>query len=116
MDEEQQSLDLTATSLVLVGEPEQQVYLDFDTGSSETWVDPWCTFWDIFGLPTYEKLCTENGAYLPQQSYLSEPLNTSGLIFYGSGMVEIDYYRDNITFGSTARPIPAMMMTVMYRS
>ena len=40
--------------------------LDFDTGSSETWVDPPCTSWE--GLDAYEDLCRQMGIYVPQQS------------------------------------------------
>jgi len=89
----------TRPTTVWIGTPEQSVVLDFDTGSSETWVDPPCTGWE--GLQEYEDLCRTMGLYIPEQSDTSEDINATckpRWITYGSGAVDIRYYKDTVSF------------------
>ncbi|KAK0625053.1 hypothetical protein B0T17DRAFT_654851 [Bombardia bombarda] len=91
--------DVAYSIQMWIGTPPQMVMLDFDTGSSETWVDPPCTEMESF--PPYEKLCREMGIFVPEQS--NTVIDTNGTcpshwIFYGSGETFIKYYRDKITF------------------
>ncbi|KAK0649610.1 aspartic peptidase domain-containing protein, partial [Cercophora newfieldiana] len=82
-----------------IGEPQQAVTLDFDTGSSETWVDPPCTGWE--GLDEYEDLCRALGIYLPQQSDTAIDINETcppRFITYGSGAASVRYYKDVVSF------------------
>jgi len=88
------------TAAVWIGLPEQAVTVDFDTGSSESWVDPPCT--PMEGAGAYEDLCRTMGVYIPQQSDTSIQVNGScppAWISYGSGAAFVRYYRDVINFG-----------------
>lgn len=72
--------------------------LDFDTGSSETWVSPPCT--PLSGVPVFEEICREFGQYLPEHSqtgfHVDPNLCPNRWISYGSGAVYVSYYRDMI--------------------
>ena len=86
------------TPPVWFGTPEQSVVLDFDTGSSETWVDPPCT--TLEGEPVFEEICRKFGTYLPEQSENGFAINDTSCpprwITYGSGAVYVSYYKDTI--------------------
>ncbi|KAK1833995.1 aspartic peptidase domain-containing protein, partial [Podospora conica] len=83
---------------IWIGFPEQAVTLDFDTGSSETWVSPPCT--PLSGIPIFEQECREFGQYLPMHSqtgfHVDPKLCPNSWISYGSGAVFVSYYRDTI--------------------
>jgi hypothetical protein len=85
---------------VWIGNPPQKVILDFDTGSSQTWVDPDCTGESDY--TPYETMCRSLGIYIPEQS---TTVTNSSLyndwIYYGSGYVNVKYYKDNVTFAGT---------------
>ena len=72
--------------------------LDFDTGSSETWVSPPCT--PLSTVPIFEEICREFGQYLPEHSQTGFKVNPdicpNHWISYGSGAVYVSYYRDMI--------------------
>ncbi|KAM7185680.1 Aspartic peptidase domain containing protein, partial [Naviculisporaceae sp. PSN 640] len=78
-----------------IGTYGQEVTLDFDTGSSETWVSPPCSAWAPY--PEYEDLCRLLGTYVPEQSSTAVEADCpSSWIMYGSGSVFIKYYTDTI--------------------
>lgn len=93
-------LVLTIHPTVWIGSTSaQSVILDFDTGSSETWVSPPCT--SMSDYPEFEELCRELGTYVPDQSFSAVDLNEtcpSHWLMYGSGSVFIRYYKDVIQF------------------
>jgi hypothetical protein len=70
------------------------VYVDFDTGSSELWVNPTCAnSW-------YPAGCAANGYYNPAMSSTSQSLTTNFSIGYGIGTVSGRYVVDTVRMGN----------------
>jgi hypothetical protein len=79
---------------VLIGTPAQIVEVQFDTGSSELWVNPSCA------AAYYPPGCMANGNYTPSVSATSVNLGTSFSIAYGIGSVSGQYYKDTVRIGT----------------
>lgn len=74
--------------------------MDFDTGSSEMWLDPPCT--GLEDIPTWGMLCRQMGVYLPQHSETGLDNNATcppRWITYGSGATYIQYFKDIMIMG-----------------
>ncbi|KAK5662131.1 hypothetical protein OQA88_8036 [Cercophora sp. LCS_1] len=96
-------LDVAYAVTVYIGHPPQRVTVDFDTGSSEFWIDPPCT--QLEDIPAWGSLCRQMGVYLPQHSETFIDNNATcppRWITYGSGATYIEYYRDTMVVGETS--------------
>jgi hypothetical protein len=74
------------------------VYLIFDTGSSETWVNPDCA------TLSNATLCIASGQYDPANSSTSQTTIGLNFIQYGTGSVLIQYAVDNIAMPGSGEP------------
>lgn len=79
-----------------IGTPGQLVEVDFDTGSSELWVNPTCA--NTF----YPAGCTTNGLYNSALSSTSVNLGTPFSISYGIGSVAGTYVIDIVRAGTAS--------------
>lgn len=107
-------LTYTVSQVWIGSDNPQSVVLDFDTGSSETWVSPPCSGESDF--PESEELCRELGTYVPEQSFSAVDLNDtcpSHWLMYGSGSVFIRYYKDVIAFTGEYSPKAALYFVLI---
>ncbi|KAL3954351.1 hypothetical protein ACCO45_009914 [Purpureocillium lilacinum] len=76
------------------GTPAQTVTLNVDTGSSETWVNPFCS------RSLDPKLCRSFGRFYSDESDSYRDLQSHARIDYGVGFAELDFGSDRIRIGS----------------
>lgn len=76
---------------VTLGTPGQTVSLQFDTGSSEMWMNPICS------KSADPLLCVETGRFTASTSFVD--LGVQGGIQYGIGYVEFEYGYDSVMIG-----------------
>jgi hypothetical protein len=84
---------------ITLGSPGQTVSVQFDTGSSETWVNPICA---KSSNPT---LCASSGAFTESTTFVN--LGTEGGVQYGAGYVNFVYGYDYMTIGREMRLEPS---------
>ncbi|OAQ85755.1 peptidase A1 [Purpureocillium lilacinum] len=91
---------------IQIGTPPQPVSVNFDTGSSELWVNPVCS------KSTDPKFCESFGRFNGSQTYTD--LHRNGSIRYGTGRADLEYGYDYIQIGSAK--ISQQMFGVAYDS
>ncbi|KAL2264584.1 hypothetical protein VTJ83DRAFT_7094 [Remersonia thermophila] len=79
---------------VAVGTPPQTQYLILDTGSPNTWFNPTCETSRVV------EECMRYPRFDLSKSSSLRNLRASGLLLYGSGQAEIDWYSDTLKIGS----------------
>ncbi|KAH8882358.1 acid protease, partial [Thozetella sp. PMI_491] len=85
---------------VQIGSPPQTIQINLDTGSSETWFNPYCDGYANYES-TLERMCRAFGIYLPEQSESVVDMNGTYIprtITYGSGAVLVRYFKDDVYF------------------
>ncbi|KAK5993625.1 putative aspartic-type endopeptidase opsB [Cladobotryum mycophilum] len=87
-----QKLGFFYTIDIGIGTPAQTVSVNFDTGSSELWVNPICS------KSTDEAFCEGFGRYNESTTFVDA--KAPGGVRYGTGYVDFDYGYDYVEIGS----------------
>ncbi|KAF4984908.1 hypothetical protein FDECE_16988 [Fusarium decemcellulare] len=77
-----------------IGSPAQQIRLQIDSGSSETWVNPNCA---NAGSAANQQLCKSWGQYDFSKSKTGTNLHWQNTLAYGSGGTKVAYIADNVS-------------------